>query len=160
MRFARNTLAGMLFLCAALGWAAPAIPIDADDIAGVVKGPKGSEAGVWVIAETTDLPTKMARIVVTDDQGRYLIPDLPKAKYKIWVRGYGLVDSKPVASTSNWTYRPATRRPLMALEFWRHNSATTKRLQSVASREQPETPFRSRRPRQFKGVYPARGEPA
>src|SRR4029077_6507256 len=49
--------------------------------------------GVWVIAETTDLPTKFARIVVTDDQGRYLVPDLPAANYSVWVRGYGLVDS-------------------------------------------------------------------
>ena len=56
-------------------------------------GPKGPEAGVWVIAETTDLPTKFARIVVTDDRGRYLLPDLPKANYAVWVRGYGLVDS-------------------------------------------------------------------
>src|SRR5262245_64814437 len=71
----------------------PAVAIDSDDIGGVVTGPKGPEAGVWVIAETTDLPTKYAKIVVTDDQGRYVIPDLPKAKYKVWVRGYGLVDS-------------------------------------------------------------------
>jgi hypothetical protein len=69
------------------------ITIDPDDIGGVVRGPGGPEAGVWVIAETTDLPTKFARIVVTDDFGRYVIPDLPKAKYKVWVRGYGLVDS-------------------------------------------------------------------
>ena len=73
-----------------------AVAIDSDDIGGVVTGPKGPEAGVWVIAETTDLPTKYAKIVVTDDQGRYLIPDLPKAKYKVWVRGYGLVDSDKV----------------------------------------------------------------
>ena len=66
------------------------------DIAGVVASSKGPEAGVWVIAETKDLPTKYAKIVVTDDQGRYLVPDLPKANYKIWVRGYGLVDSSPV----------------------------------------------------------------
>ena len=65
-------------------------------IGGVVTGPNGPEAGVWVIAETTDLPTKFAKIVVTDDQGRYLIPELPKAKYKVWVRGYGLVDSPKV----------------------------------------------------------------
>ncbi len=63
------------------------------DIGGVVSGPKGPEAGVWVIAETTDLPTKYAKVVVTDDKGRYLIPDLPKASYTVWVRGYGLVDS-------------------------------------------------------------------
>ena len=74
----------------------PAVAIDNDDIGGVVTGPKGPEAGVWVIAETTDLPTKYAKIVVTDDQGRYVLPDLPKAKYKVWVRGYGLVDSPKV----------------------------------------------------------------
>ena len=42
-----------------------------------------------MIAETTDLPTKFAKMVVTNDQGRYVIPDLPKAKYTLWVRGYG-----------------------------------------------------------------------
>ena len=63
------------------------------DISGVVKGPKGPEAGVWVIAETSELPTRFAKIVVTDDSGRYLIPDLPAANYEVWVRGYGLVDS-------------------------------------------------------------------
>ena len=56
------------------------VAIDADDIGGVVAGPDGPEAGVWVIAETTELPTKFARIVVTDDPGRYLVPDLPKAE--------------------------------------------------------------------------------
>ncbi|MBW8895546.1 MAG: carboxypeptidase regulatory-like domain-containing protein, partial [Acidobacteria bacterium] len=70
-----------------------AVPIDGDDISGVVSGEKGPEAGVWVIAETLDLPTRFVRIVVTDDRGRYLIPDLPKASYSVWVRGYGLVDS-------------------------------------------------------------------
>jgi hypothetical protein len=71
-----------------------AVAIDNDDIGGVVLGPNGPEAGVWVIAETTELPTKFAKIVVTDDQGRYVIPDLPpKVNYEVWVRGYGLVDS-------------------------------------------------------------------
>jgi hypothetical protein len=74
------------------------VAIDADDIGGVVTSSKGAEAGVWVIAETTDLGTKMSRSVVTDDQGRYVIPDLPKGKYKVWVRGYGLVDSPKVDS--------------------------------------------------------------
>src|SRR5712672_4849214 len=74
------------------------VTIDADDIGGVVTGPRGPEAGVWVVAETTDLGTKMAKMVVTDDQGRYVLPDLPKAKYKVWVRGYGLVDSAKVDS--------------------------------------------------------------
>ncbi|MFL5142415.1 MAG: carboxypeptidase regulatory-like domain-containing protein [Microvirga sp.] len=69
------------------------VAIDNDDIGGVVTGPGGPEAGVWVIAETTDLPTKYAKIVVTDDQGRYVVPDLPTANYQVWVRGFGLVDS-------------------------------------------------------------------
>src|SRR6476661_2622472 len=73
-----------------------AVAIDNDDIGGVVTGANGPEAGVWVIAETTDLPTRYAKMVVTDDQGRYVVPDLPKAKYKVWVRGYGLVDSPKV----------------------------------------------------------------
>jgi hypothetical protein len=65
------------------------IPIDADDIAGVVRSSRGPEAGVWVIAETTDTPTRFRKIVVSDDQGRYLLPDLPgrRATYRIWVRG-------------------------------------------------------------------------
>ncbi|HEX2352781.1 MAG TPA: carboxypeptidase-like regulatory domain-containing protein, partial [Xanthobacteraceae bacterium] len=76
----------------------PAVAIDNDDIGGVVTGANGPEAGVWVIAETKDLPTRYAKMVVTDDQGRYVVPDLPKAKYKVWVRGYGLVDSPKVDS--------------------------------------------------------------
>jgi hypothetical protein len=75
---------------------ATGVRVDNDDIGGVVTGAKGPEAGVWVIAETRDLPTRFARMVVTDDQGRYLLPDLPKANYTIWVRGYGLVDSPKV----------------------------------------------------------------
>src|SRR4029077_11028806 len=73
-----------------------AVAIDADDIGGVVTSSKGPEAGVWVIAETNDLPTKFTKSVVTDDQGRYVLPELPKANYQVWVRGYGLVDSAPV----------------------------------------------------------------
>ena len=72
------------------------VSIDNDDIGGVVTSTKGPEAGVWVIAETTDLPTRFTKMVVTDDQGRYVIPDLPKANYNVWVRGYGLVDSPKV----------------------------------------------------------------
>ena len=67
-----------------------------DDLRGVVSSPLGPEAGVWVIAETDDLDTRFRKIVVTDDEGRFLVPDLPAAAYKIWVRGYGLVDSAPV----------------------------------------------------------------
>jgi hypothetical protein len=69
------------------------VAIDDNDIGGVVTGANGPEAGVWVIAETNELPTKYAKMVVTDDLGRYVIPDLPTANYSVWVRGYGLVDS-------------------------------------------------------------------
>jgi hypothetical protein len=76
--------------------AAQSITVDADDIGGIVTSTKGPEAGVWVVAETTDLPTKFVKIVVTDEQGRYLLPDLPRANYNVWVRGYGLIDSQRV----------------------------------------------------------------
>jgi hypothetical protein len=72
------------------------VAIKPSDIGGTVTGAKGAEAGVWVIAETTGLPTKYTKIVVTDDKGRFLIPDLPQAAYSVWVRGYGLVDSAKV----------------------------------------------------------------
>jgi hypothetical protein len=67
-------------------------------IGGVVTGAQGPEAGVWVIAETSALPTKFVKIVVTDERGRYLVPDLPAATYDVWVRGYGLVDSPKLQS--------------------------------------------------------------
>src|SRR5499433_1758780 len=89
---------------------AATVSVGANDIGGV-RGPNGPEAGVWVIAETTDLPTKMNKTVVTDDQGRYLIPDLPKANYVVWARGYGLIDSAKTTSepgkTVNITAVPA-----------------------------------------------------
>jgi hypothetical protein len=85
-----------LFTGPAPAQAQNSVNIDGDDIGGIVTGTNGPEAGVWVIAETTDLATRYSKIVVTDDQGRYVVPDLPKAKYKVWVRGYGLVDSPKV----------------------------------------------------------------
>lgn len=85
------------------------VSVRANEFGGVVSGAHGPEAGVWVIAETTDLPTRFARIVVTDEQGRYLMPDLPQARYQVWVRGYGLVDSAKVEAT------PGTRLDLTAV---------------------------------------------
>jgi hypothetical protein len=70
-----------------------------DHIRGSVQSESGVEAGVWVVAETDQLDTFFARIVVTDDNGEYLIPDLPPATYDVWVRGYGLVDSKKVSAS-------------------------------------------------------------
>jgi hypothetical protein len=89
-------VATLLVSCGPGGDAAGDVVLDPDDIGGTVTSAEGPEAGVWVIAETDDLGTRFARIVVTDDRGRYLVPDLPEAAYRVWVRGYGLVDSEPV----------------------------------------------------------------
>ena len=75
---------------------APSVADDA--IGGVVTSATGVEAGVWVIAETGDFETFFARIVVTDEQGRFLIPELPAADYQVWTRGYGLADSPKLAA--------------------------------------------------------------
>ena len=79
-----------LFSC----FASAQVKVSSNDIGGTVTGAKGPEAGIWVIAETNDLPTKFAKVVVTDDKGRFLIPELPSANYQVWARGYGLIDSE------------------------------------------------------------------
>ena len=75
------------------------VPVDANSISGVVRNGGEPEAGVWVIAETKSLPTLFRRTVVTDDQGRFLVPDLPQGDYEVWVRGYGLRDSERVKAS-------------------------------------------------------------
>jgi hypothetical protein len=92
-----GSLLVLAFLPGARANVSSQMPVDV--IEGVVSGPDGPEAGVWVIAETTDLPTRFVKIVVTDDQGRYLLPELPEANYSVWVRGYGLVDSPKSRAT-------------------------------------------------------------
>jgi hypothetical protein len=77
----------------------PAIQVGESDLGGVVTGPQGPEAGVWVIAETTELPTRYTKIVVTDDRGRYVLPGLPKANYSV-----GCADT-------GWWIRPSPERP-------------------------------------------------
>jgi len=90
----RVPLVSALLLAGGVFWlGSRPVSAGADDISGIVRGPGGVEAGVWVIAETTDLSTRLRKIVVTNDEGRFLIPDLPAATYQVWVRGYGLVDS-------------------------------------------------------------------
>ncbi len=89
--------------CAGMEPVPEGIELDADDIGGVVTSADGPEAGVWVVAETTDLPTRFIRIVATDDAGQYVLPDLPDATYEVWVRGYGLVDSARVSATPGQT---------------------------------------------------------
>src|SRR6204780_3826858 len=101
MTMRRSLYSSAAVICLA-GWfvSAPAqaqsVKINNHDIGGVVSGPHGPEAGVWVIAETHDLATRYTKMVVTDDKGRYVVPDLPQAHYKVWVRGYGLIDSPMV----------------------------------------------------------------
>lgn len=85
------------------------ISTDAGDLSGTVSSVNGPEAGVWVIAETQELGTPYAKIVVTNEDGRYLLPDLPEADYQVWVRGYGLVDSARVAA------RPGSELDLQAV---------------------------------------------
>ena len=86
----------------------PDVAVDGDDIGGIVTGPNGPEAGVWVIAETHDLPVRYIKSVVTDDRGRFVVPDLPSATYSVWARGYGLVDS------AKSTARPGQRLRISA----------------------------------------------
>src|SRR6266545_2475406 len=120
-----KVLAFVLLTCLACAGArevaSQTVRIDTDDIGGVVSGPAGPEAGVWVIAETTELPTRFARIVVTDDRGQYVIPNLPNATYRVWVRGYGLVDGPKVQASPgkivNLTAVPATN-PRAAAEYY------------------------------------------
>ena len=85
--------------CGGAGDAGSEIALDSDDIGGVVTSEQGPEAGVWVIAETQDLPTPFAQVVVTNAEGHYVLPDLPEASYELFVRGYGLVDSERVSGS-------------------------------------------------------------
>src|SRR5919197_3288376 len=135
MKTSRFLYAGVLAAMLAIVWTAsddmraqqrasgPAstVAIDNNDIGGVVTGPNGPEAGVWVIATTTDLQTPFTRIVVTDDHGRYVVPDLPAANYSVWVRGYGLMDSPRVRTAPgkilNLTAVPASS-PRAAAEYY------------------------------------------
>src|SRR5690348_8082717 len=96
---------------------------EGDDITGTVTGDKGPEAGVWVIAETRDLPTPFWKVVVTDDQGRFAVPDLPKANYSVWVRGYGLVDSEKVSATPGSNLNLRAGREANAREAAEHYPA-------------------------------------
>ncbi len=77
-----------------------AVSIDNDDIGGVVTGARGPEAGVWVIAETRDLPTKMVKVVVTDDQGATCSPTCPRR-----------TTTSGCAATASSIRRSRSRRP-------------------------------------------------
>ncbi len=118
------------------------VRVDADDIGGVVTGPHGPEAGVWVIAETQELPTGFRKIVVTDERGRYLVPDLPRASYNLWVRGYGLVDSSRTPASPGRTVNltaVAASTP-RAAAFYYPASYWLSLITIPADREFPPTP--------------------
>jgi hypothetical protein len=99
LTFAGAFIASLVLVTAGQAPGSASVAIDNDDIGGVVTGARGPEAGVWVIAETTSLPTRLIKSVVTDDRGRFVVPDLPNAEYDVWVRGYGLVDSPKTKAT-------------------------------------------------------------
>ena len=95
----------MVAVASVAAWLAPGIQhqLTATENTGIITGTvtssDGPEAGVWVIAETDDLETVFRKIVVTNDDGKFLLPELPNVSYDVWVRGYGLVDSTPVTAT-------------------------------------------------------------
>lgn len=72
--------------------------IAATIISGEVSGNNGPEAGAWVITETDELNTNFIKIVVTDSDGKFLLPELPEANYRVWMRGYGLKVSSAVSA--------------------------------------------------------------
>ena len=118
MKYHSWALGCVLLTATALAQSQNAVPKNV--LSGVVNGPNGPEAGVWVIAETKDLPTKFAKVVVTDDKGRYVIPEMPSAQYQVWVRGYGLVDSEKV------TAKPGQKLDLKAVPAPDEKSADRK----------------------------------
>src|SRR5262249_8834503 len=112
LTFAGAFIASLVLVTAGQAPGSAPVAIDNDDIGGVVTGARGPEAGVWVIAETRGLPTRLIKSVVTDDRGRFVVPDLPNAEYDVWVRGYGLVDSpKTKATPGKRVYLKAVAAP-------------------------------------------------
>ena len=109
--------------------------VSAEIITGLVQGRGGPEAGVWVIAETDQLGTGFAKIAVTDDDGRFVLPELPDSGYDVWVRGYGLADSEPVAAAPGGGQHLS--RQLLVLP---HGGPTHRRLpghRALRKRDQP-----------------------
>ncbi len=107
---AASVIALAMVTSGSLAQTAPAGPvIDADDIGGVLIGPSGPEAGIWIVAETRDFKARYVKAVVTDDQGRFVLPDMPAANYQVFSRGYGLVDSAKVAARPGVTVRLSAR---------------------------------------------------
>ena len=112
----RRTCGLAIAIVVAVVWLLPGsdAPLVAHENTGVITGTvtssNGPEAGVWVIAETDDLETVFRKIVVTNDDGRFLLPELPDAGYDVWVRGYGLVDSTPIGADTRRRPRPDRHR--------------------------------------------------
>ena len=113
-------------------------------LTGVVQSDNGAEAGVWVIAETRDLPTPFIKIVVTDDRGRFMLPELPAATYSVWVRGYGLVDSSPAQMKPGAA--PVTLRAAIARTPQEAATRLSRRLLALAARASREDRVSGHRP--------------
>ena len=116
----------------------------------VTSGDRHPEAGVWVIAETADLPTPYRKIVVTDDRGRFVVPELPEADYQVWVRGYGLLDSAKVPATVE---RKGKSRVAIEAEVAgtpQEEAATTRPTTGCRSSSRPRTPRRRPTHRRFR----------
>ena len=131
---------------ASIAPAANAVRVTGNDIAGSVTSSNGPEAGVWVIAETRDLETLYSKTVVTDDQGRYLIPDLPEADFELWVRGYGLVDSSRTNAKKFVFCRysglsGSNTTPARAKAYSRSPGSTSPALKTILSKHSPESPL-------------------
>jgi len=75
----------------------------AGDIGGTVASSKRSRSRRVGDRRNDRPPRRSTPARRHDDRGRYLIPDLPKANYSVWTRGYGLVDSPKVQSAPGAT---------------------------------------------------------
>src|SRR3712207_1193685 len=99
--------------------AAPAPPhVGPADIGGTVTGPKGPEAGVWVIAETSEVPTKYAKVFDTDDGDRDLNPDPTRRSYSVIMHDIGRVHTQKRHETQGGTLalRPVQAARARALD--------------------------------------------
>ena len=124
--------------------APPAVQTVPEAIGGTVTNAASGrpEAGVWVIAETK-LSTPYRKVVVTDDLGRFLVPDLPAASYDVWVRGFGLKDSAKVKAERGQQIR------LQASDATPQEAARIYPASSWAALIQP--PSKDQLPPEFKG---------
>ena len=89
---------GIVLVALLYQWARPLLAADADaparGIAGIVKDEAGHPlAGAWVTGVNATTSSHPRKTVVTDENGRYVIPDLPGPNpYQVRARVYGYAD--------------------------------------------------------------------